>query len=341
MPSPLDNFKILIADSDSQLALVSKQMLRGMGFSNIHLTQSGEKALALIKSGGFDFLVTDWNLKDKDGVWLINHIRRDADSPHPTMPVIMLTGRMEQTDVQMARDNGIHEYVVKPFSAQTIYNRLERIVEFPRYFVVGKTFVGPDRRHKQAEAAEPDRRKKPLLPQRKPWDTAKQINADLEPKLWLPDFALKHKLGHDVKLETIITPTVLNQAQASIESATEDSLEWVKHDLAELKVLCEEFSLQRQTDAIVNEMVEMALMISSRSGTFGYMRASEVAYMLYLFCRKKLRPGNAHHLAVLDKHLEVLQIIFDKNIRREEGDIVEIIKELKILTDKRTLTSGQ
>src|SRR5205823_4818057 len=132
LASPLDSFKVLIADCDQHLATVSKQMLRGMGFSDITLTSSGAKALALIKERGFDFLVTDWNLKDRDGLWLINQIRRSADSSNPTMPVIMLTGRMEQTDVQTARDKGIHEYVVKPFSAQTIYNRLERIVEFPR-----------------------------------------------------------------------------------------------------------------------------------------------------------------------------------------------------------------
>lgn len=270
-----------------------------MGFSNIKLTPSGANALALFKGEGFDFLITDWHLKDIDGISLINHIRRDPDSPNPTMPVIMLTGRMEKSDVQLARDNGIHEYVIKPFSAQTIYNRLERIVEFPRYFVVGKEFVGPDRRHKQAQLPEEDRRKKPTLPQRKPTDTARAINADSGPKLWLPDFTLKHKLGHDVTLNSIITPTVLSQAQASIDSTADGSLQWIKGDLAEFQSLCKTLSQEKQTETIVNEMNEVALMISSRSGTFGYTRASEVAYMLYLFCRKKLQPKNPNHYSHL------------------------------------------
>ena len=334
MASPLENFKVLIADQDQQLVTVSKQMLKGMGFSNIHITPSGVKALSLIKEGTFDFLITDWHLKDMDGISLINHIRRDPDSPNPTIPVIMLTGRMEKPDVEAARDNGIHEYVVKPFSAQTIYNRLERIVEFPRYFVAGGKFIGPDRRHKQTSQVDRDRRKKPLLPERKPWDSAKVINANAAPKLWLPDFTMKHKLGHNVSLESIITPEVLNQVQASIESSTTESLEWIKGDLAELKSLRVVLEEGKQTEAIINEMNEVVLMISSRSGTFGYKRASEVAYMLYLFFRNKLKPNNPNHYIVIDKHIEVLQFIFGMNIRNEEGDIVQIIRELKNLTSK-------
>ena len=336
MASPLNNFNVLIADSDQQLASISKLMLKGMGFTNIQITPSGAKALAMIKTGNFDFLITDWNLKELDGISLINRIRRDPDSPNPTLPVIMLTGRMEQTDVQKARDNGIHEYVVKPFSAQTIYNRLERIVEFPRYFVVGKEFVGPDRRHRKDAPPTTDRRKKKILPNRKPFDTAGAIQDDDAAKLWLPDFSLKHKLGKDVSLESVITPAVLGQAQTLIDSATEESLQWIKDDLKELKSLADTLYRERNRTGIIEEITEVSLMIASRSGTFGYSRASEVAYMLYLFGRKHLDAHNLNHYTVIEKHIEVLQIIFGKNIRNDEGDIVLIIRQLKALTDKYT-----
>ena len=335
-PSPLNSFNVLIADSDQQLASISKMMLKAMGFTNIQITPSGAKALAMIKTGDFDFLITDWMLKDLDGISLIHHIRRDPDSPNPTLPVIMLTGRMEQADVQKARDNGIHEYVVKPFSAQAIYNRLERIVEFPRYFVVGKEFVGPDRRHRKDDVPAVDRRKKKILPSREPLDSAGAIQGVDSAKLWLPDFSLKHKLGRDVTLASIITPAVLGQAQTLIESATAESLQWVKDDLAELKSLAEMLSKNRDRTALIGEITEVALMIASRSGTFGYTRASEVAYMLYLFGRKHLDAHNLNHYTVIEKHIEVLQIIFGQNIRNDEGDIVVIIKQLKALTDKYT-----
>ena len=123
-------------------------MLGEMGFSNVEVTLSGAEARECLRKKHFDFLITEWNIKDVDGISLINHIRRDPGSPNPTLPIIMLTGRAEQADVSAARDTGINEYVIKPFSAKTIYDRLERIIEKPRNFIAGPTFVGPDRRHK-------------------------------------------------------------------------------------------------------------------------------------------------------------------------------------------------
>lgn len=334
--SPLAKFKILIADSDQQLAQISKQMLRGMGFSNIELISSASKALYLTKADGFDFVITEWTLRDHDGIWLINHIRRDPDSPSPTLPVIMLTGRMEASDVQYARDHGIHEYVVKPFSARTIFDRLERIIDFPRYFIKDSRYIGPDRRHKQVAISHPERRQNVILPQRKPWDAAKQINeAAAGPQIWLPDSSLKHKLGRNVSLQSIITPAILSQAQQSIDAMSDESLQWVKKDLNDLTALYHDMVHGNHTAALLNEMVEVTLMISSRSGTFGYLRASEVAYMLYIFMRNKLNPSNPNHYAVIEKHIEVLQLIFGKNIRKEEGDILLIIEGLKTLTERR------
>lgn len=339
--SSLGNFNILIADADVYLSSVTKAMLQGMGFRNIQMTNSGNAALSLIQTQSFDFVITEWNLKEIDGIKLIQHIRRAPNSKNPTLPVIMLTGRMEQSDVQAARDSGIHEYVIKPFSAKNIYNRLERIVDFPRYFVVGGNFVGPDRRHGQLPSIKDERRKRTLVPERKPWDTTSAIQHNDSPSLWLPDFSMKHKLGREVKLESIITPGVVAQAQAVINSSTEASVKLIKRDLDNLQSL---FGLLRNmpdNKELLNEAVEVSLMISSRSGTFSYMRASEVAYQLYLFMRRYFKGTNANHFKATDKHLEVLQLIFSKNILHEEGDILDIIKALKTLTDKYAKARAQ
>jgi len=71
----------------------------------------------------------------------------------------MLTGRAEQADVVTARDSGINEYVIKPFSARTIYDRLERLIEKPRDFIISAPFIGPDRRSRgKLPSCIPDRR---------------------------------------------------------------------------------------------------------------------------------------------------------------------------------------
>jgi two-component system chemotaxis response regulator CheY len=144
--NPLKAYRILVVDADIELAQVLKAMLREMGFSNVHLTKSGVDAISLMRTMVFDFIITEWATQQLDGIAMLEFIRRNPNSPNPTIPIIMLTGRAEQVDVALARDYGINEYVIKPFTAKSIYSRLERIVEQPRSFVVAKTFVGPDRR---------------------------------------------------------------------------------------------------------------------------------------------------------------------------------------------------
>ena len=125
--SPLQKYKILIVDDDQQLSLVLKMMLAEMGFSDIEMTRSGTEAFNRLKQTQYDFLITEWDTQHLNGIELIRRIRNDAESKNPSLPVIMLTGRAEVNDVQEARDMGVNEYVVKPFSAKTVYDRLEQL----------------------------------------------------------------------------------------------------------------------------------------------------------------------------------------------------------------------
>jgi len=320
LPNPLQNYSILVADADQQLAGVLKMMLENMGFPNVEMTRSGADARDLLQQKLFDFLITEWNIHHLDGLALITQIRRGVVSPNPTLPIIMLTGRAERADVAMARDTGINEYVVKPFSAKTIYDRLERLIEKPRYFVAAPSFVGPDRRYKSTPPpGVSNRRTLTITPQpHSPKEAAGNLIGDT-PKLWTPDFSLKQKLGESQSLQALITPAVLKEAQASIDANTAYSLQWVKKDLAEMKALHQKMVEGKTTGNAANDISEVALAINSRAGTFGYGRAAEVAYKLYLFCRNRLQPNNRAHHTIVQKHIEVLQVILSNNMRGMGG----------------------
>ncbi len=320
LPNPLHSYGILVADADQQLATVFKSMLREMGFSNVHLTRSGADAQRLLQEQPFDFLITEWNIQHIDGIALIDQIRRDPVSSNPTLPIIMLTGRAEQADVAAARDTGINEYVVKPFSAKTIYDRLERIIEKPRPFVAAPSFVGPCRRRKgEPPPGVSNRRTLNIQPKRPPKEITGDHLIGSTPKIWTPDFSLRHKLGVGQTLNALITPAVLGQAQASIDGITADSLQWIKDNMAELKVLYQKMEEGKIAGDVVGNIKDVALTIHSRAGTFGYGRASEVAYKLYLFCRTQLRPDNPAHRTIVLKHIEVLQVILGRNMHGMGG----------------------
>ncbi len=332
----LKMYKILIVDADLELAKVLRTMLIEMGFGDVHLTRSGQEAYWKLKDEAFDFLITEWNTQAMDGISLLRKIRRSADSPNPTLPIIMLTGRAEQPDVFTARDLGINEFVVKPFTAKTIYNRIERIIENPRPFVVSPNFVGPERRARgKPPPGVGERRIRIVTPQLQPRNVHSGVQSDTPPRVWLPDFALKYKMGRQIKLESLITSSVLTHAQAAIDAIGDESLTWIRNDLQELKRIIKAMMAGALEEGMVLDMTDAALSVNSRAGTFGYSRASEVAYMLYLFCRNKLNPLNKEHLLIAQKHLDVLQVLLGNQMRGSAGTTGEqIVAELRKLSGK-------
>lgn len=337
LSNPLKNYRILIVDADAELARVLKVMLGEMGFVNVQTTRSGKEAVTMLRAAPFDFVITEWNTQHMDGMELLKFLRKDPESPNMTIPVIMLTGRAELVDVFLARDYGINEYVVKPFTARSIYNRLERIIEQPRSFVVAENFVGPCRRTRgKPPEGGPERRKRNIVPKIQDSDVREAVkNISSEPKIWQPDFSLKLKLGKDAKLGDFITPNILNQAQKSIDSITSISLQWIRENLKEIKMLHESMLGDEPPSTISADISNVALIISSRSGTFGYSRAAEIAYSLYLFARNKLDHKNNGHRLVVQKHIEVLHVILGNQMRGSAGAIGgQIASELKALITK-------
>ncbi len=338
MINPLKNYRILVVDADLELAHVLKSMLNEMGFADVQLTRSGKEAISLMQKTAFDFIITEWHTQQLDGIGLLEFVRRSPNSPNPTIPIIMLTGRAEEVDVTLARNYGINEYVIKPFTAKSIYSRLERIIEQPRSFVVAKTFVGPDRRAKEKPGNKAEKRVKKPVAKLKPKEVSKAVldaQESDEPKIWLPDFSLKLKLGKNMRLNDFITPEVLDQSQFAIDSITSNSLQWIKENLHELRLLYETMATPNYPKTITADISDVALTINSRAGTFGYWRAAEIAYNLYLFCRNSLNPADKNHHLIIKKHIDVLMVILGNQMSGDAGEIgLQIANELKSLIKK-------
>jgi two-component system, chemotaxis family, chemotaxis protein CheY len=335
----LQKYKVLIVDPDIQMGKVVKSMLEGMGFSIIYTASNEDDAIDLIKEKSCDFVITEWNTQQKksSSLQLVKRIRKDPESPNRALPIIMLTGRAEKHDVMIARDHGISEYVVKPFSARSLYARLERLFENPRDFVVSASFTGPERRiQKPLPEGVSDRRTQSATKNAKSFDPKQAVNDNRGAQIWAADFTLKEKLGHGIKLNALITPDTLIKAQESIDAISKDSILWIKDNLQDLKDM--QKAMMQGNDILTNHaynMGELALLISARSGTFGYQNASKVAYMLYLFCSNHLNPDKPLHCIIAEKHIEVLQVSLSDEAHKNQLDTdKEILEELKNLAEK-------
>ena len=121
------NMKILIVDDFSTMRRIIKNLLRDLGFNNTDEADDGNTGLPKLQSGNFDFLVTDWNMPGMTGIDLLRAVR--ADPNLNTLPVLMVTAEAKKEQIVMAAQEGVNGYIVKPFTAQTLKEKIDKIFE--------------------------------------------------------------------------------------------------------------------------------------------------------------------------------------------------------------------
>lgn len=121
------DMKILIVDDFSTMRRIIKNLLRDLGFNNTSEADDGQTALPMLKTGKFDFLVTDWNMPGMDGLSLLKAVREDEALCD--MPVLMVTAEAKREQIVVAAEAGVNGYVVKPFTAITLKEKIDKIFE--------------------------------------------------------------------------------------------------------------------------------------------------------------------------------------------------------------------
>jgi len=121
------NIKILVVDDFSTMRRIIKNLLRDLGFNNTAEADDGTTALPMLQSGNFDLLITDWNMPGMQGIDLLRAVR--ADPKLSMMPVLMVTAEQKKEQIIEAAKAGVNGYIVKPFTAATLKEKMEKIFE--------------------------------------------------------------------------------------------------------------------------------------------------------------------------------------------------------------------
>jgi two-component system chemotaxis response regulator CheY len=119
--------KILVVDDFSTMRRIIKNLLKDLGFANIQEADDGNTALPMLQQGDFDFVVTDWNMPGMQGIDLLRAIRADANLKH--IPVLMVTAEAKKEQIVAAAQAGVNGYVIKPFTAATLKEKLVKIFQ--------------------------------------------------------------------------------------------------------------------------------------------------------------------------------------------------------------------
>ena len=123
------NMKILVVDDFSTMRRIVRNLLVELGFSGqlIQEADDGENAMVMLKSQPFDMVVTDWNMPNMTGIDLLRAIRAEASLKG--LPVLMVTAENNRDQIIAAAQAGVNGYIVKPFTAATLQEKLTKIFE--------------------------------------------------------------------------------------------------------------------------------------------------------------------------------------------------------------------
>lgn len=119
--------KILVVDDFSTMRRILKNILKQIGFSNIDEAEDGTTALVKLKQDKYDMVVSDWNMPNMTGLDLLKAIR--ADDVITKTPVLMVTAEAKKENVLEAIQAGVNNYIVKPFTSDTLKEKIEKMFE--------------------------------------------------------------------------------------------------------------------------------------------------------------------------------------------------------------------
>jgi two-component system chemotaxis response regulator CheY len=157
----LSRVRILNVDDNHFSRSITRVALKALNVPLVEDAGSVAEGLALIESHQPDLILLDWEMPKEDGLSLVRRLRGGEIPASRFVPIILVSGYSEMWRVAAARDAGVNEFVVKPFTANTLYSKMRLIIDSHRPFVeVPQTFFGPDRR-RRAQPITAERRIEP------------------------------------------------------------------------------------------------------------------------------------------------------------------------------------
>lgn len=148
-----EKLSMLVVEDTQPMQKLLVSVLEALGIKNVQSCHSGQEGFRAFCRNNHDIILSDWQMDPVDGIELTRLVRNSALSPNRMAPVILITGYSAWPRVMEARDSGVTEFLVKPFTAHDLARRIAHVINKPRDFIETQDFFGPDRRRRRAEDA--------------------------------------------------------------------------------------------------------------------------------------------------------------------------------------------
>lgn len=135
----------LVDDDYLYMRTLVSEVLRTFGFRQVHTASDGLDAANILRQHSVDVVFIDWNMPNLDGVAFTQGVRKGEYGNDPYLPILMVSGYTEENRVIKALDAGVHSYVLKPITPESLAERLSQVIEHPPRFVKTEDYFGPYR----------------------------------------------------------------------------------------------------------------------------------------------------------------------------------------------------
>ena len=120
------NMNVLIVDDYKTMLRIIRNLLKQLDFNNVEEALDGQEALSKLRTGNYGMVISDWNMEPMTGLDLLKEVRADARLKHT--PFIMITAESKTENVVAAKQAGVSNYIVKPFNAETLREKIEKVL---------------------------------------------------------------------------------------------------------------------------------------------------------------------------------------------------------------------
>ena len=159
MSLKIERLSVLVVEDTAPMLKLVVSLLESLGVGKIYTADDGQRGFDVFKKMNPDIVISDWHMKTANGIDLALQIRKNPLSPNRLVPMILVTGYSAMNRVAEARDSGVTEFLIKPFSANDLALRLAHVINRPRDFIDCRNFFGPDRRRREAATYQGPRRR--------------------------------------------------------------------------------------------------------------------------------------------------------------------------------------
>lgn len=329
----LQRFKVLLVEDNGYVCQILKELLYDLSVGQVETANSGVDAIEIMKNatasfgegGPFDMIISDMVMSPIDGLLLLKWVREGKDSPDRFVPFLMMSGAADDDKVKLARDKGVNEFLAKPFSASSVAEKVQALINRPRQFVATRSYFGPDRQRRRLLLDDVDDRR--TLTEKDAtvvYSSSRIVRPKTEGEVYL--FRLQNRLlekaGGLAGAPGALPTRVLSEADSKLDRSATDFHTWALDYLRSLSRLCVVASKApaAKRRKLFEHINLIAHELRGQGGTFGYPLITVVGKMLYQITGLGCSTDD-NAIEIVKAHIDTMRVVFRDKVTGDGGEV--------------------